>query len=314
MPPTPSTQINAPSLPPSARQPVRQSMEVPRASMSAKRSMDQPRGNDGYIATDVDMGETTQWWTQRDLPPPIFQNRTDVLVEVEESQSSKRGGKTTISKDVYVIFMDYSQTVITARFDARDPTDVVFEQRHEPPPQRLRQDQLENFWQLYGARMADAAAAKKDSVVGDGSPRALVLELLAPFRDALLPVGTRAYGAPVYANIANASVQQFDEIRAGDIITLRNARFQGKHGTMHQKYAMDVGMIAPTGRSGTMTQEHVAVVADWDGTKKKIRAWEQGREKTKVRMESFRLGDLKSGEVRVWRVVGRQWVGWETGQ
>jgi hypothetical protein len=23
------------------------------------------------------------------------------------------------------------------------------------------------------------------------------------------------------------------------------------------------------------------------------------------------LGDLKSGEVRVWRVVGREWVGWE---
>lgn len=268
--------------------------------------MDQSRGgtHDGFIATDVDMAEGSQWWAQRDLPPPVFQNRPDVLVEVEESQTSRRGGKTIVSKDVYVLFMDYSQTVITARFDSREPSDVSFEQRHEPPPSRLRQDQLENYWQQYGARIADAASGKKDSVVGDGSPHALILDLIRPCVGALLPIGTRAYGALVYANLANASVQQFDEIRAGDIITLRNAKLQGKHGTMHQKYSMDVGMQG---------REHVAIVADWDGTKKKIRAWEQGREKAKVRLESFRLGDLKSGEVRVWRVVGRTWVGWETG-
>ena len=258
-----------------------------------------------FIATDVDLSERTQWWASPDLPPPVFQNRNDVLVEIEESSTSRRGGKTTIAKDVYVLFIDYSQTVITARFDSREPADVSFEMRHEPPPQRLRQDQLENFWQRYGARIADAAAAKRESVVGDGSPKALVLDLLRAFKDALLPVGSRAYGALVYANLANASVQQFDEIRAGDIITLRNAKLQGKHGTMHQKYSLDVGMQG---------REHVAVVVDWDGTKKKVRALEQGREKAKVRMESFRLGDLKSGEVRVWRVVGRQWVGWETEQ
>ena len=265
-------------------------------------------GNDGYIASDVDLGERTQWWAQPNQPPPVFHNRGDVLFEIEESSTSKRGGKLTISKDVYVLFLDYSQTVVTARFDSRDPTDVSLEQRHEPPPSRLRQDQLENYWQRFGARIAEGASAaasgKKESVVGDGSPHALVSELLRPLQDALLPVGTRAYGALVYANLANASVQQFDEIRPGDIITLRNAKMQGKHGPMHQKYSMDVGSTAQGG------QGHVGVVVDWDGTKKKVRAWEQGREKNKIRMESFRLGDLKSGEVRVWRVVGRSWVGW----
>jgi hypothetical protein len=156
--------------------------------------------------------------------------------------------------------------------------------------------------QKYGARISEAAATKKDHVVGNGSPNALVLDLLNPFTDALKPVGNRAYGALVYANLANASVQQFDEIRPGDIITLRNAKLQGKHGAMHKSYAMDVGMGST----------HVAVVVDWDGTKKKVRAWEQGREKQKCRMESFRLGDLRSGEVRVWRVVGREWVGWDS--
>jgi len=119
-------------------------------------------------------------------------------------------------------------------------------------------------------------------------------------KNALAPVGTRAFGAPVYANLANASVQQYDEIRPGDIVSFRNAKFQGKHGgMMHQKYTTEAGK-----------PDHVGIVIEWDGTKKKIRAIEQGRESKKAKVESFRLGDLRSGEVRVWRVVGREWVGW----
>lgn len=176
----------------------------------------------------------------------------------------------------------------------------MLEQRHEPPPARLRQDQLEAAHARFGQRISDGANSKHNTVVGDGSPQALVLELIRSLPSALLPIGTRAYGALVYANIANASVQQIDEIRPGDIITFRNAKFQGKHGPVHTKYSVDVGK-----------PDHVGVVVDWDGTKKKVRAWEQGRENKKVKMESFKVGDLKSGEVRVWRVMGRSWVGWE---
>jgi hypothetical protein len=53
------------------------------------------------------------------------------------------------------------------------------------------------------------------------------------------------------------------------------------------------------------------VVAEWDGPKKKVRAWEQGRESKKVKLESFKLDDLRSGEVKIWRVMPRSWVGWE---
>ena len=136
-------------------------------------------------------------------------------------------------------------------------------------------------------------------VVGSGTPHGLIEELLKPFADALPPVSTRSYGALVYANLANASTQSFDEIRPGDIITFRNAKFQGKAGPMHAKYNMDVGK-----------PDHVAVVVEWDGSKKKVRAWEQGREHKKVKPESFKMGDLRSGEVRVWRVMSKSWSGW----
>lgn len=253
----------------------------------------------GFVANEVDLGRGSFWWTQPNALPPTFYGRKDILYETEESNSAARGGKAIVTKDVYILFQDYSQTIIRAQFDPQDPADVKLEQRHESPPSRLRQDQLEDAYEQYGRRIYETATTKKETVVGDGTPQGLIQELLRPLADALLPVGTRAYGAVVYGNLANASTQQNDEIRAGDIITLRNARFQGKHGPMHAKYSVEVGK-----------PDHVGVVAEWDGTKKKVRAWEQGRESKKVKLESFKLDDLRSGEVKIWRVMPRSWVGW----
>jgi len=254
----------------------------------------------GSIARDVDLSRASKWWAQENTLPPVFQNKPDILYEIEESQTKQRGGKTTVSKDVYVLFHDYSQTIISARFDPKTLDDVILEQRHESPPHPLRQDQLEEYWQKFGSKIAESVSSKQNVTIGDGTPFALVADVLSSLPAALHPISTRSYGAVVYANLANASVQQFDEIRSGDIVSFRNAKFVGKHsGVMHQKYHLEAGK-----------PDHVGVVVEWDGTKKKIRALEQGREGKKAKVESFRLGDLRSGEVRVWRVVGREWVGW----
>ncbi|GAM36957.1 hypothetical protein TCE0_022f06466 [Talaromyces pinophilus] len=300
-PPPPPHEKSVPP-PPTEAPRSRQSLDISRAMANTRRSMDIPRPSVdmGFIATDVDLAESTFWWTQPNIPPPVFQNRKDLLFEIEESTSSKRGGKTTVSKDVYVLFADYSQTVINVRFDAKNPSDVTFEQRHEAPPSKLRQEQLEAAHEKFGSRISAAASSVQNTTVGDGTSYGLIQHLLSPLSDVLLPVGTRAYGALVYANLANASVQQNDEIRAGDIISFRNAKFQGHKGGLHQKYSAEVGK-----------PDHVGVIVDWDGTKKKIHAWEQGRESKKVKPESFKLGDLKSGEVKVWRVMPRSWIGWD---
>lgn len=286
----------------------RGSLDIKRTGTISRRSMEQSRGSgeQGFIASDIDLGGGSLWWTQDNALPPSLQGRPDLLYEMESSSSTKRGGRTTISKDVYVLYMDYSQTTINANFDAADPSHVTLEQTHERPPPPPRRDQLESASGQYGVNVARSASGMTGTTVGDGSAQGLVLELLKPHTTALLPVGTRAYGALVYANLGNASTQQYDEIRPGDIVSFRNAKFSGHKGGLHSKYSMDVGK-----------PEHVAVVIEWDGTKKKIRAVEQGRDlergkKPKVREESFKVGDLKSGEVMVWRVMPRTWVGWDT--
>ena len=294
-----------PPGPPSRGPPPRQSLEVQRGGPS-RRSVDvtRPSMESGFVANDIDLANQSGWWLQPNSLPPQLQGRKDIFYESEESSAAdpRRGGKTTITRDIYVLYQDYSQTVITVRFDPQNASDVQLEQRHEPPPRTLRQDQLEQSYERFGRAIGEAVSSKKDTVVGDGTPQALVFELLKPFKDALYPVGTRAYGALVYSNLANASTSQNDEIRPGDIISIRNARFQGKHGAMHAKYSAEVGK-----------PDHVAIVSEWDGTKKKVRAWEQGRESKKVKQESFKLDDLRSGEVKIWRVMPRSWIGWESG-
>ncbi|KAK6085751.1 SH3 domain-containing protein [Seiridium cupressi] len=305
--PPPPTSRAPPAAPPQAppnRAPPRQSLDVQRP-VGGRRSMDVGRPSisveSGFVANDVDLAQHTSWWLQPNGLPPVFQGRRDIFSESDESTISAPGGRTVVTKEVYVLFQDYSQTVITARFDPQNPSDAQLDQRHEPPPRSLRQDQLEQAYEQYGLQISNTIPSKKDSVVGDGTPHALIYELLRPFKDVLLPVGTRAYGALVYANMANASTQMTDEIRPGDILSIRNAKFQGKHGPMHAKYSMEVGK-----------PDHVAIVAEWDGTKKKVRAWEQGRENKKVKQESFKLDDLRSGEVKIWRIMPRSWIGWDS--
>lgn len=298
------THTSPPSQPPQPPpgRPPRQSLDVQRTGTNPRRSMDGPRpsGEHGFIASDIDLDQGSQWWCQPNAPPPALQNRRDVIYEIEESSTTRRGGRQAVTRIVYVLYMDYSQTIITALFESNDPSEVALEQHHEPPPPQLRQDQLEDAHGRFSALLAEEANSKRDTVVRDGNSQSLILELLSSHPDALLPVGVRAYGALVYANLANASVQQFDEIRPGDIVSFRNAKFQGHRGPMHSKYSVEVGK-----------PDHVGIVVDWDGTKKKVRAWEQGRESKKVKMESFKLGDMRSGEAKVWRVMSRNWVGWE---
>lgn len=258
--------------------------------------MDQSRPtiNPDFMASDVDLGISSNWWMQPNTLPPSLQGRKDVLIDMQENQLGN-----IVEKLIRVLYLDYSQTMISARFDLSNVSDVEIAQHNDAPPPRQRPDQLEAAYEEYGRVIAKAVDAKQNTVVGAGTPSSLIDELLKPLPTALLPVSTRAYGALVYANLANASTQSFDEIRPGDIISFRNAKFQGKTGPMHAKYAVDVGK-----------PDHVGVVVEWDGSKKKVRVWEQGREHKKVKQESFKMGDLRSGEVRVWRVVGRAWVGW----
>ncbi|KAK9457325.1 hypothetical protein V1511DRAFT_493323 [Dipodascopsis uninucleata] len=281
---------------------VRSSFDT-RMSSDVRRSIDRPRASvdSPYMATSIDMAESSLWWTKPDGVPPALESRPrDLIYEIDETSHTRRG-KSVVMRTVYVLYSDYSQSIIKVQYDRENPSKVRIEQEHEAPPPQLRQDQLEDIYRRFGPKVRDAAVELNGKSVGDGDSFALVKHILSKIPDALQSAGTRSHGALVYVNLANASVSQTDEIKAGDIISFKNARFQGHKGSLHQKYSVDVGK-----------PDHVAVVLEWDGTKRKVKVIEQNKEKGRVRSESYRLGDLRSGEVRVFRVVGRDYVGWDS--
>ncbi|KAK9471685.1 uncharacterized protein V1510DRAFT_419343 [Dipodascopsis tothii] len=240
------------------------------------------------------------WWRSRDgLPPALQARRHELMYEVTDRRGEDEGA---LERTYWIVFHDYSQTAITVVYwgSVKAPTNYLpLTQEHRAPPPPLRQDQLEGFYSRFGAKIRDAASGVVGQVVGDGEPQTLLTYVYKKVPGTLRSAGVRTHGAAIYVNLANASVQQFDEIRPGDVVSFRNAKFQGHKGGLHQKYSVEVGK-----------PDHCAVVLEWDGTKRKVKVVEQA--KGRVRVESYRLGDLKSGEVKVYRVVGREYVGWKS--
>lgn len=243
----------------------------------------------------------TEWYLKPNAAPPSITKAAangDVFYEVEDSTSTKRGGRTSVTRDVYVLYKDYSQMVITARYDGNDPAGTVSTEQSVGRAPELDKDLLEQEWIKYGKKVVAAANRGGNYPAGE-----FVLSVLRGIPGALPPIGRKVLGAIVYDNLSNATVKQLDEIRPGDAIAFKNARFQGHKGSLHQKYTQEAGRV---------DYIHLGIITEWDGTKLKVRVMEQtdnGRGKIKV--ESYRLNDLKSGEIRIFRVVGRDFVGWE---
>ncbi|KAK9461917.1 uncharacterized protein V1516DRAFT_673308 [Lipomyces oligophaga] len=274
-----------------------------------------------YLAKDLDITEN-QWWANGSESVPSSLQRQmqagEVYYEVDE-QVHSRGGKGLIRRTIYVLYPDYSQTELQVTFSREHPSrSTISGQLHIPPPGLLRRDALESEYNRFGRRVAQVAGelagrggipssgpGQNESAVSSGFVRACIDRGSDGL--ALPAVGILSYGATVYSNVGNTMVNAYDEIRIGDVIRFHGAKFQGHKGSLHQKYSVEVG------KNG----EHVAgVVTEWDGAKKKIRAFFQipsnpnTGKPSGVKSESFRFGDLKSGEVVVYRVVGREFVNW----
>jgi hypothetical protein len=261
----------------------------------------EPQRREGgpYIAMrEENIQDGHPWWQDPGSPPTVFKNRPDLIYEVEDSTSTRRGGHTTITREVYILFSDYSQTIVTAQYDHDDPSRATLSQRHLPPPPQPSKMELEARHDQVGHQVVALAQARLGSSVGDGSSLAFVLEIFSKLENCLPSAGARSHGALIYSNFGNSSTKQFDEIRPGDIVAFRNAIFQG-HGGLRGKIVTEVGK-----------PDHVAVIQEWNGSKKKLKVLEQRQENRRVSHSSYKIGELKSGEVHVFRPMPRSWVDW----
>ncbi|ORY77260.1 hypothetical protein BCR35DRAFT_305565 [Leucosporidium creatinivorum] len=257
-----------------------------------------PEGSGGFLAQDIDLEQGSQWWRATPFgPPSSIRSRRDILYDLSESTATKRG-KTRFDNEIEVIYADLSKTIITISFDAADTSEATtsLSQTHHAPPS-FSPAQLSQLSTTVGAQIFAAAHSK----LSDKGAREQNGESLVNFcfGRATEPLGPRgwSYGANVLdiesGSKGKASVlNEVDEPRAGDVIVFHDTKF--KHNLS-------------TTRVGSAERPHVAVVAAWDGKKRKVKTIEVGSNGA-VEEGGHRTEDLKSGRVSVWRVLPRDAV------
>ncbi|ORY83610.1 hypothetical protein BCR37DRAFT_378578 [Protomyces lactucae-debilis] len=270
------------------RQSIDATRSLPRQSVETRRD-----SFGDYLSKDVSFGSAADWAKGF---PALLSQRQDLVCDVKEHTDAEHS---TTTRDACILFQDHSQLIVSVVSDSNSGEVLQFDQVHRPPPALASREKLEAEHERYGNTLLDKAKRLNNTVVANGDALTFVSSIVKSLPGAIPPIGARTFGAPVYLNLANASVTVQDEIRPGDIIAFRNAKFTGHKGAMKSKYSLDVGK-----------PDHCAIVIDWDGTKKKVRVYEQGREGKKVSEASYKLKDLRSGEVKVFRAVSWQYCGW----
>ncbi|GAA5822472.1 hypothetical protein JCM11251_006350 [Rhodosporidiobolus azoricus] len=279
----------------------------PRQSMDADSRFDAERvqggpvaapGGGSFAASDIDLDTAgVPWWREDGLPRSL-QGRGDVLIDVSESTSTKRG-KTQIEKEVEVVHHDYSKTLITASFTADDTAEATtsIQQSHFPPPSKANLDSLLQWSASLGAQVFAAAHTLKSSSSTRGmSDVQLVQQCFAKATEPLPPMGG-SYGVKVFEAVVEqgkkgALIAEDDEPRAGDIAVIA-AKF---------KHALTSKTV------GSDQQPHLAIVGGYESKKGKLRVVEVNSKNGNVDEESYKVEDMKAGRVTVFRVAPRDYV------
>ncbi|KAG8214378.1 hypothetical protein J3R82DRAFT_9370 [Butyriboletus roseoflavus] len=173
--------------------------------------------------------------------------------------------------------------------------------------QQLTTDELMAIWGKVGVQVAEVATSlfdkSKRMLVGDGSYAGFVRAVLAQVPGAMMhhPTGSAGehdWGYTVYAQTGNAVQRRVSDILPGDVIAFWDAKLKGHKG-LHA-YTQTAGAGAGEG-GGPL----VGVVSEFDGKKSKVRVWQANQHvgQQTVEIVSYRLEDMKSGQVKVYRVL-----------
>ncbi|KAG1780702.1 hypothetical protein EV702DRAFT_1079921 [Suillus placidus] len=188
-----------------------------------------------------------------------------------------------------------STSTTTRKFDSRRTSGTA-----RPVDQQLGADDLMALWGKIGVQVVESATGlfekSKRSLVGDGSYAGFVKAVLAQVPNAQRVSGEgEDWGYLIYVQTAGSVQRRIADILPGDVIAFWDAKLKGHKG-LHT-YSQTVG----AGENGPL----VGVVSEVESKKCKVRVWQANQHVGQQTVEnvSYRLEDLKSGLVKVFRVM-----------
>jgi hypothetical protein len=245
----------------------------------------------------------SKWWLRNELPGSLSAKvNKELIFEVDENKVPRRDGTSLVVKSYYILHQDNSQTIyhLTYVVPSVDETLTSFQVLTKPAPE-FNQNFLDAHAKDFGSQVLQIANRLLNHNQTLSTPLIpYIFQQLSKEHPVLPNVGLRSYGATIYSNANNVEVQQLTIFKPGDIVAINKAKFQG-HNKLRQKLIYDVGVD----KSGPLA----AVLTEFDFEKKKFRVIEVDS-KGKIRQNSYKPSDLKSGKIKVFRVVGRGYIGW----
>jgi hypothetical protein len=225
------------------------------------------------------------WWTTGSLPPQL--SSTENYYEVDSTEIKKRDG--SIVKYLIYYILDVHLTCITLElaYNTSEPERIIFFHESKDKNKGDKKSLIEQYTK-YGP-LAYNTCVKNLNKSYDGELSDFIFSSLP--ESTLKPIANKTFGAVVYRN-NNGETKFFDDIRPGDILVLVQALFDGSSGIK------EIGVRKP----------HVALVTSFDADKNKIKVIETVN--GVLQQGKYKLNKMKSGKLRVFRVVGRDYVGW----
>jgi len=159
-------------------------------------------------------------------------------------------------------------------------------------------DELVSQWGRVGVQIHEIASVlfekSKKSLVGDGSYLGFVNAALGQVPNAMQPEPPfESFGYLIYAQNGSAVQRRISDVMPGDVVVLQDAKFKGHKGL--QIYHQHVGAEEPV----------YAIVGDYEAKKSKVKVFQANQHvgQQTVESTSYRLEDLKSGAVKIFRVL-----------
>ncbi|RLV92660.1 Myosin tail region-interacting protein [Spathaspora sp. JA1] len=244
---------------------------------------------------------SSNWWIRGDLPDCLSSRiGSELIFEIDSNTIEKRGQRTTDYKDYYILFYDLSQLVFELEFERQDPRSTIrLVNYFVKPIPIVRKDLLDRYHKQLGTAIVSRASQFLGSKIQDDLVSQVFDDINA--NKHFIPImGNKSYGVTIYKNFNNANVSKIEDIKSGDILWVKNGKFNTHKGIIGGK-SISLG----EGQDNIYT----AIIYEYDPKKEKFKVFEKDGS-GQVKKESYKIGDFKSGRIRVFRPVGRDYVDW----
>lgn len=243
----------------------------------------------------VEFDPTDLWWLHKTAPSRLFSSKSNYLMEVDDHLIKKRLSQNIMVRDFYFLFEDYSQLHLSLTYDIDNPQETV-QSIQRFVALKNNPELLSRFSEKYGSYIIQRAS----EMIQSQNPDFIDSVLSHLSKEIIMPIESRTYGVALLSYKAGQALnlEALRSIRAGDILVIRKGKFE-THRKIGPKEVVKVGMEA---------LPHTAVVTEYDHSKNKLRVIEQ--KDGKITQAGYRLEHMKAGKLKIFRVIGRDYVGW----